>query len=253
MSNEFVDKVALITGAGSGIGRATALAFAAGGARVAVNDRDESGGPDTVRMIQDAGGEAIFVQADVTAMGEVQAMVDTIVAAWGRLDIAFNNAGTESAPTPAHLLSEEAWSRVITVNLTGVWHCMKAEIPVMLAQGAGAIVNCASVAGLVGFQASAGYVASKHGVVGLTKSAALDYATQGIRINAVCPGVIRTAMVDRVIAANPDMEAMLTAQEPIGRLGTPEEIADAVLWLTSDRASFVTGQAIAVDGGFVVP
>jgi NAD(P)-dependent dehydrogenase (short-subunit alcohol dehydrogenase family) len=252
MEREFVGKVAIVTGAGSGIGRATAQAFAAAGARVAVNDRDDTGGPETVRMIQDAGGEAVFVKADVTAMDEVQAMVDTAVSTWGRLDIAFNNAGIEGEMSPTHLESAEAWNRVIAVNLTGVWQCMKAEIPAMLEHGGGAIVNCASVAGLVGFQGSAPYVASKHGVVGLTKTAALDYATQGIRVNAVCPGVIRTAMVDRVIAANPGMEGALMAMEPVGRLGESEEIADAVLWLASCRSNFVTGQAIAVDGGFTV-
>jgi len=251
MERIFEGKVAMVTGAGSGIGRSTAQAFARAGARVVVNDRDETGGPETVRLIEEAGGEAIFVRADVTEMDEVQAMLDTAMSTWGRLDIAFNNAGIEGERSATHEETHDAWNRVIAVNLTGVWQCMKAEIPAMLASGGGSIVNCSSVAGLVGFAGSASYVASKHGVNGLTKSAALDYATQGIRVNAVCPGVIRTAMVDRVIEETPAMEAALSAMEPMGRLGAPEEIATAVLWLASDASSFVTGQAIAVDGGLV--
>jgi NAD(P)-dependent dehydrogenase (short-subunit alcohol dehydrogenase family) len=251
MDQAFSGKVVIITGAAAGIGQATALAFARAGARVAVSDVMEDGGRETVRQIEDAGGEAMFVRADVAQPAEVQSLVDTVVGAWGRLDIAFNNAGIEGHSAPTADCTEDNWHRVIGINLTGVWASMKAEIPAMLAGGGGVIVNNASVAGLVGFAGSPAYVASKHGVVGLTKTAALDYATQGIRVNAVCPGVIRTAMVERVIEATPGMEEMLAGMEPVGRLGTPEEIAGTVLWLASDAASFVTGQAIAVDGGLV--
>jgi NAD(P)-dependent dehydrogenase (short-subunit alcohol dehydrogenase family) len=251
MEQQFEDKVAIVTGAAAGIGRATALALAASGARVVVADVQDEAGEETVRMIREAGGEAMYVHADVADLGCVQALVDQAVATYERLDIAVNNAGIEGESAPTADGTPENWDRVIAINLTGVWNCMKAEIPVMLAHGGGAIVNMASVAGLVGFAGSAPYVASKHGVVGLTKSAALDYATQGIRVNAVCPGVIRTAMIDRVIEKQPEMESLLASMEPVGRMGTPEEIADTVLWLCGDGAGFVTGQAFAVDGGLV--
>lgn len=244
-------KVALVTGGSSGIGRATALAFAREGARVVVADLQYEGGEETVRLILDGGGEAVFVHADVADAAEVDAMVRGAVEAFERLDYAFNNAGIEGSTAPTAECTEENWDRVIGVNLKGTWLCMRAEIREMLRRGGGAIVNCSSVAGLVGFPGIPAYTASKHGILGLTRTAALEYAQQGIRVNAVCPGVIRTAMVERFTHQDPQTEAQLVASEPVGRMGTPEEIAAAVLWLCSDAASFVTGHAMAVDGGFV--
>jgi NAD(P)-dependent dehydrogenase (short-subunit alcohol dehydrogenase family) len=243
-------KVALITGAGSGIGAAAARLFAERGERVVAADVNEEGGAATVAAIEQAGGEAIFVRADVSNSAEVEAMVTAAVERFGRLDHAFNNAGIEGAPAPLADLDEAAWDHLIAVNLKSVFLCMKSEIPAMLANGGGAIVNTSSVAGLVGFAGSAAYVASKHGVVGLTKSAALDYAAAGIRINAVCPGVIETPMITRALAGQPALEAGLKAAEPVGRFGAPIEIAEAAHWLCSDASSFLTAQAIAVDGGF---
>lgn len=251
MTNRFDGAVALVTGGSSGIGRATAIAFAREGAKVLVADLGEAGGQETVRLIREAGGDAMFVKTDVSSAADAEAMVARAVETYGRLDIAYNNAGIVGQSTPAADGTEENWDRVIDVNLKGIFLCMKAEIPRMLSQGGGAIVNCASVAGLVGFAGIAPYVASKHGVVGLTKAAALDYATLGIRINAVCPGVIRTPMVTATTQGDAAAEAALAAGEPIGRIGEPEEIADAVLWLCSPGASFVTGEAIAVDGGWI--
>lgn len=242
--------VALITGAGSGIGRAAAKIFAAHGERVVVSDVDESGGAETVASIEAAGGEAVFVRADVSDGDDVRALVAATVERFGRLDHAFNNAGVAGTGIPTAEIDEAEWDRQLNINLRGVYLCMKAEIPVMLEQGSGAIVNTSSVAGLVGFAGAAAYVASKHGVVGLTKAAALDYATAGIRINAISPGVIDTPMVAQAVAGNPELEAGLMAAEPIGRLGRPEEVGEAAYWLCSDAASYVTGQAIAVDGGF---
>ncbi|MFZ6005210.1 MAG: SDR family oxidoreductase [Actinomycetota bacterium] len=248
---ELRGKVAIVTGGSAGIGRATALALAGEGASVVVADVDVVHGPEVVREIDHKGGRALFVETDVADDAQVASMVARVVAELGGLDIAFNNAGIEGTPATTHECSPENWDRTLAVNLTGVWFCMRHEIPVMLERGGGSIINCASVAGLVGFPSIAAYTASKHGVVGLTKTAALEYAEQGIRVNAVCPGVIDTAMVERFTGHQPEMEAQLVASEPIGRMGHPEEIADAVLWLASGRSSFVTGQAIAVDGGFV--
>lgn len=244
-------KVALVTGASAGIGRATALAFAHAGARVVVADVEPQGGEVTARLIVDAGGEAAFVRADVSRAADVEAMVHRAVDVFGRLDYAFNNAGIEGESAPTAECSEQNWDRVLGINLKGVWLCMRREIREMLRQRGGAIVNCSSVAGLVGFAGIPAYTASKHGILGLTRSAALEYAQQRIRINAVCPGVIRTAMVERFTHQDPQTEAQLVAREPVGRMGTPEEVAAAVLWLCSDAASFVTGQALAVDGGYV--
>jgi NAD(P)-dependent dehydrogenase (short-subunit alcohol dehydrogenase family) len=244
-------KVALVTGGSSGIGRATALAFARQGARVVVADIVEEGGRETLDMIQKAGGEAIFVKVDVTRADEVESMVKKAVDNYGRLDCAFNNAGVGGEIAAIENSREETWDRVLAINLKSVWLCMKYEVPQMLSQGGGAIVNTASVAGLIGFPAQAAYVASKHGVIGLTKSAALDHARSGIRVNAICPGVIRTPMIGRRLDAKPHREAAFIAMEPVGRLGEPEEIAEAAVWLCSDAASFVTGHSMAVDGGLV--
>jgi NAD(P)-dependent dehydrogenase (short-subunit alcohol dehydrogenase family) len=235
------------------------LAFAREGAKVIVADVALTGGEETVRMIRAANGEAVFCRADVSKAAEVEALIRTAVATYGRLDCAHNNAGVESIAgatlVPTVDLTEENWDYTININLKGVWLCMKYEIPQMLSQGHGTIVNTASILGLVGFQTAAAYVASKHGVMGLTKTAALEYAQAGIRINAVCPGFIHTAMVERVLAllsrANPHVTAQVTALHPIGCLGTPAEVAEAVLWLCSDAASFMTGQTMTVDGGYV--
>jgi NAD(P)-dependent dehydrogenase (short-subunit alcohol dehydrogenase family) len=245
------NKVAAVTGGSAGIGRATALAFARAGARVVVSDVADAGGEETVQLIRDAGGEAVYVHADVSKAGEVGAMIGRTLEAFDRLDYAFNNAGIEGQPAPTTDCSEENWDRVVDINLKGVWLCMKQEIPVMLRQGGGAIVNCSSVAGLVGTAGFPAYTASKHGVIGLTKTAALEYATQGIRVNAVCPAAIETEMIARVTHRDPEAEAQLTAIHPVGRMGTADEVADAVLWLCSDGAGFVTGHALAVDGGLV--
>ncbi len=251
MAGTLEGKVALVTGGGSGIGRASAMTFAREGARVVVADVAVEGGEETVRIIQDAGGEGIFVRADVSKAGEVEALINSAVETYSRLDCAHNNAGIEQVPVRIHEYPEEVWDRLISINLKGVWLCMKYEIAQMLKQGGGAIVNTSSVAGLVGFRGISAYVASKHGVAGLTKTASLEYAEAGIRINAVCPGFIRTPLLERFINHNPELEAQLVQLEPVGRIGTPEEVAEAVVWLSSDAASFVTGHTMAVDGGFV--
>ena len=245
-------KVALVTGGASGIGRATALSFAREGAKLVIADRHEEGGHQTVHMITENGGEAIFVQTDVTQATAVEALISKAVETYGRLDCAHNNAGVTQRAYPSTAeYPEDDWHRVLAVNLTGVWLCMKYEIPQMLQQGGGVIVNTASVAGLVGLAGRSAYVASKHGVVGITRTAALEYAQQGIRVNCVCPGYIRTPMVEYVLQhAGGQMEAQMVAREPIGRLGTPEEIAETVVWLCSDAASFVTGHTMTVDGGY---
>ena len=245
-------KAALVTGGGSGLGRASAIALGRAGATVTVADVDEQGGKETVTLVlEEVGGDADFVRADVTQADEVEAMVDKTVARWGRLDCALNNAGTTgvSAPTADHTL--EDWNRAIALNLTGVFLCLKYEIPAMLERG-GAIVNMASGAGLVGFAGLPAYVASKHGVVGLTRAAALEYASQGLRVNAICPGSTRTPMLEGFMGGDEQVERMMTRAVPLGRLGRPEEIADAVVWLCSDAASFVVGHALAVDGGSVI-
>jgi NAD(P)-dependent dehydrogenase (short-subunit alcohol dehydrogenase family) len=251
MADRMKDKVALVTGASSGIGRATALTFAREGAKVVVADMNVIGGQETVQLVKAAGGDAFFVETDVSQAASVEAMVSKTVETYGRLDYAHNNAGVEGVLSRTAEHTEEDWDPVIRINLKGVWLCMKYEIPQMLQQGAGAIVNTASGAGLIGVKRMSAYVASKHGVVGLTKTAALEYAKAGIRVNAVCPGVIQTPMVARVSGNRPDVLDKMIAAEPIGRSGQPEEIAEAVVWLCSDAASFVTGHAMAVDGGAV--
>ena len=251
MSGRFSKKVALVTGAASGIGRATALAFAREGAAVAVADVTEPAGNETVALIQKAGGTAKFFRCDVSKDADVEKLVRDVVGAFGRLDFAHNNAGIEGKQAKTADCTEETWDRTIAVNLKGVWLCMKHEIPQMLKQGGGAIVNTASVAGLVGFAGLPAYNASKGGVIQLTRTAALEYAKQNIRVNAVCPGVIKTPMVDRVTGGTPEGEAAFAAGEPVGRLGRPEEIATVVVWLCTDDASFVTGIPMPVDGGWV--
>ena len=255
MAGTLHDKVALITGGASGIGRATALAFAAEGAKLIVADMNEDGGQQTAHMITENGGEAAFLRVDVTQAAETEAMIAKAVESYGRLDCAFNNAGISGAGAGGGLRAltadypDERWHRVIAINLTGVWLCMKYELQQMLAQGGGAIVNTASVAGLVGLPYGSAYVASKHGVVGLTKTAALEYAKQGIRVNCVCPGYIETPMTAAGMS-DPERRTHMVASEPIGRVGQPEEIAASVAWLCSDAASFVTGHSMVVDGGF---
>ncbi len=242
-------KIVLITGGSSGIGRATALRFAQDGAPVVVADVDTQGGNETVRLVEQTGGQAIFVRADVTQADQVAALVETVVHTYGRLDCAFNNAGIEGMGGTTVECTEENFERVIAINLKGVWLCMKYEIEQMLKQGSGVIVNTASVAGLLGAPGLAAYSASKGGVVQLTRTAALETAKAGIRINAVCPAFINTPMVERAIAGDRRTEARLQRAQPIGRMGTAAEVAEAVAWLCSDAASFVTGLAMPVDGG----
>jgi NAD(P)-dependent dehydrogenase (short-subunit alcohol dehydrogenase family) len=245
----FEGKVALVTGGSSGIGRAAALAFAAGGAAVTVASRRAAESEETVRQVVAAGGRAIFVQADVSQAAQVESLVARTVAAFGGLDYAFNNAGIEgTAFVPVHDYAEETWDQVIAINLKGVFLSMKYELPHILARK-GAIVNMASIAGLVGTAMGAGYAASKHGVVGITKSAAKEYAAAGVRINAVAPAVIDTPMARRLFFTDPALEARMASMHPVGRFGTPEEVAQAVVWLCSPAASFITGHTLPVDGG----
>ena len=245
-------KVAFVTGGGTGIGRAAALAFAREGAAVAVAGRSEGPLRETVRLIEEAGGRALAVRCDVSREEDVKAALGRTVEAFGRLDCAFNNAGVEQKPAPAAELDAEEWDRVVGTDLRGVFLCMKHEIPLMLEHGGGAIVNTSSGAGIVGIRGNMAYTAAKHGVVGMTKAAALDYAASGIRVNAVCPGYIDTSMMDRFTGGTPEGRAKVTAEEPIGRVGEPEEIAAAALWLCSDAAAFVVGHAMVVDGGQTV-
>jgi NAD(P)-dependent dehydrogenase (short-subunit alcohol dehydrogenase family) len=249
MNYDFKGKTALITGGSFGIGRAAAISFARNGANVVIADWvDEQEVLDTVRK---EGGNAIFIKCDVSNEDQVKNLIQTVVDTFGRLDYAFNNAGVEGASAPTHECTRENWERVLGVNLLGTWLCMKYEIEAMLKNGSGAIVNNSSIAGLVGFPGVPAYVASKHGMIGLTKNAALEYAKQSIRVNAVCPGVIRTPMIDRFTGKSKEVEKAFESAEPIGRLGEPDEVAEAVLWLCSDKASFVTGHSMVIDGGWV--
>jgi len=245
-------RVALITGAGSGIGRATAQIFAREGARLVIADLVEASGAETLKILKDAGAAAVFMRADVAKAADAEALVAKTVETYGRLDCAFNNAGIEGALGVTHKCTEENWARVIAINLTGVWLCMKAEITQMLKQGGGgSIVNTSSDAGLLGVKGMPAYVASKHGVAGLTKAAAIEYGRQGIRVNAVCPGPIRTPMMGRLLLDRPDVEESFVRAEPLKRMGEPGEIGEAVAWLCSDRASYVTGLPLPVDGGLI--
>lgn len=250
MDQIFKDKVIIVTGSTFGIGKSTAIAFAQRGAKVVLSDclADE----DTEIYIKKNGGDAIFVKCNVSNEEDVKNLVASAIAHYGRLDYAFNNAGIEGTPAPVADCTNDNWDKTININLKGVWFCMKYQIPEMLKVGGGSIVNNASIAGLVGFAGVPAYVASKHGVVGLTKNAALDYAKQGIRVNAVCPGVIQTPMIDRFTGGDQSALEQLKAGKPMGRLGHPEEIADTVVFLCSGAASFITGQAIAIDGGWTV-
>ena len=242
-------KIALITGGGSGIGRETAVLFAKHGAKVAIADINPVGGQETVEMIAKQGGEAFFVQVDVSQASQVEHMVNAVVGRYGRLDIAFNNAGIEGTPVRTADVSEADFDHIMAVNVKGVWLCMKYELQQMLLQGGGTIINAASVAGLIGAHSMPAYAASKHAVVGLTRTAAVEYARKGIRVNAVCPAVIRTAMVERAIEQLPQLEQGALMNNPSRRLGETHEVAEAVLWLASDASSFTNGAALTVDGG----
>ena len=251
MTTELEGKVALVTGGTSGIGRDTAILFAKARANVVVAGRRELEGSQTVELIRAAGGDGLFVQTDVSKASEVETLVQKAVEKFGRLDIAFNNAGIEGVWVPIIQQSEEDWDRAIDINLKGVWLCLKYEIRQMLKQGVGgAIVNMASITGLVGGAGAAAYSASKHGVIGLTKSAALETARNRIRINAVCPAVVETSMGERLFGA-PAVHKYVLSCHPMGRFGRPSEIAEAVVWMCSDRASFMTGQSMVLDGGFL--
>ncbi len=248
METNLKNKVAIVTGSSFGIGKSTAIEFAKGGAKVVLADVNAD--DTTAQEIAKLGGEYLVIPCDVSIETEVKNLVDQTLATFGRLDFAFNNAGIEGASMPLTEYTDEHWDQLMNINLKGVWYGMKYQIPAMLKTGGGSIVNNASIAGLVGFAGAPAYVASKHAVVGLTKNAALDFAKQNIRVNSVCPGIIHTPMIDRFAAGNPETLSQLAAGEPIGRIGLPQEIATTVIFLCSEAASFITGQAIAVDGGW---
>lgn len=248
----FEGKAVIVTGAANGIGRAAAVAFAREGAGVVVADVDEAGGRATVDTVTGSGGDAVFVRTDVSSPSDVQAMVATAVERFGRLDHAFNNAGVVGGGAPIADMPVETWQRGIGVMLTGVFLCLKYEIPEIRKQGGGAIVNTSSGAGIIGFPGMADYVSSKHAVIGLTKTAALECAADNIRVNAICPGTARTKMVEDWMQGDEEAEAQVRAMHPIGRIAAPEEIAAAAVWLCSDASSFVMGHALVVDGGYTI-
>jgi NAD(P)-dependent dehydrogenase (short-subunit alcohol dehydrogenase family) len=248
-TEKFAGKVAFVTGAGTGIGRAAALAFAREGARVTVAGIVEKDNQETLHQIEQQGGRAIAVTCDTTKLADIKAALDQTIEAFGRLDYAFNNAGVEQEKASTTELEEDEWDRVVNTNMRGTYLSLKHEIPLILKQGGGAIVNTSSGAGVIGVADSLAYTGSKHGVIGMTRSAALDYASQNIRINAVCPGYIDTPMMDRFTGGTEEGRQKVIGEEPIGRVGKPEEIAEAVIWLCSDAASFVVGHALVVDGG----
>jgi NAD(P)-dependent dehydrogenase (short-subunit alcohol dehydrogenase family) len=248
----FLGKVALITGGSSGIGRATAIAFAKQGAKVVVASRRIQESEETVQLIRNAGGEAFFVRTDVSQEADVKTMVEKTIEIYGRLDYAFNNAGIDQLPTPLTEQTEETFDQIININLKGVWLSMKYEISQMLKTGGGAIVNTASIGGLIGVPGIPIYIASKHAVLGLTKAVALEYIKSGIRINAISPGTVITDLFERSLGKDPQMKQKIMEMHPIGRAGTAEEIASAVLWLCSEGAGFTVGQSLTVDGGFTV-
>ena len=254
MKITFENKVALVTGAASGLGLATAKAFAEAGASVVLSDCSEKEVLAAAKQLADKGHKTLAVRCDVSDDAQVEAMVKKTMAAFGRLDAAYNNAGIQNVLAETAESPRDDYDRVMGVNLRGVWSCMKFELQVMREQGSGAIVNCSSLGGLIGGNQRGTYHAAKHGVIGFTKSAALEYATRGIRVNDVCPGMIQTPMSDKMIAEGqgPELDKMLQTLVPMKRLGRPEEIADAVLWLCSDKASYVTGQSVSVDGGYVM-
>jgi NAD(P)-dependent dehydrogenase (short-subunit alcohol dehydrogenase family) len=251
MTQQFSGRVALVTGGASGLGRVSAIALANEGAKIVVADVMVSEGQATVETIAGQGGQAIFVKADVTKSSEVEAIVQETLKAFGRLDFALNNAGIDGVRARTADYPEEIWHQVIAVNLTGVFLCLKAELPVMVKQGSGVIINMSSVAGVTGFPGHAAYTASKHGVIGLTKTAAIDYAKAGIRVNAICPAYTRTPMLTRMLEKNPEFEAKLISRVPLRRLGTAGEIAQAAIYLFSDAAGFITGHSLVMDGGIV--
>jgi NAD(P)-dependent dehydrogenase (short-subunit alcohol dehydrogenase family) len=248
--SEFRGKVALVTGGTSGIGRAAAVAFAREGAKVVVAGRRAAEGEETVRLVRAQGSDAIFVQTDVAQEAQMKNLVGRTLEKFGRLDVAFNNAGIEHAPTPLLEQTVETYDQVMNINVKGVWLSMKHEIPAMLKSGGGSIVNTSSIAGVIGMPGVEIYIASKHAVIGLTKSAALEFGKQGIRVNAVLPAAIDTDMFDRFVGGKADMREGLAAMHPIGRIGTAAEVADAVIWLSSAKSSFVTGHSLTLDGGF---